>query len=287
MRTFLFVLLSLSLIQCSVNNDHALNEAKAAEKILTYERRLAKLPLNIGSSMRGLSIYKELGLDKDSLQSDMALRSYVRFQLKLIDTLNSRLYRNPNLEEISMAACCKGNASEQTRLYIDSISHSALIIAEHEGGPSIDRDVNVLRSYFFDHLSASTKDYFTQFEKELVEGFSEDGGLAISVHDLADRLAFWDKFCFRYPDHVLIHDAKDRRDTYLYYFLVGVDYNPTFDNESHKFTKEFNDAYNYYLKTFPSTQSSRVIRNYLTLIEQSAYSDNEKIIAFARQYYIY
>lgn len=216
----------------------------------------------------------------------MTLRCEVifRFQLKLIDSLNSRFTGNPVFKEIDSIVCSGSTPGGKAKIFIDSLADCGLIVACTEGGAYIDRDMKTLRAYFFDQLTDPTKQYFTQFEKETLEGFHEDGGMRISVNDLADRLGFWDDFCFKYPDHVLFHNARDRRDSYLYYFLVGVDYTPAFDNESHHLTKEFEGAYDYYLKTFSSTPSSRVIRNYFSLIKDSEYTCNEKIDAFAGQY---
>ncbi len=60
--------------------------------------------------------------------------------------------------------------------------------------PYIDRDVKMIRKCFYAHLSEPTKLFFDQYEKEDLEGFSEDGGLIISLTALAERIGFWISF---------------------------------------------------------------------------------------------
>lgn len=90
MRSFVFVLILLFAIQCSVKNEQIGQgndestepELKTANAILNYERKLARLTLSAQSSLHGLQLFRELGLNNDKFESDLALRSYLSLPVK-------------------------------------------------------------------------------------------------------------------------------------------------------------------------------------------------------------
>jgi hypothetical protein len=75
------------------------------------------------------------------------------------------------------------------------------------------------------------------------EAYQEDGGLTITALQLADRLAFWDNFIAKYPNHLFQEFAQNNKKYYLYFLLDGTDNTPSFAYENGVIASDFLEAY--------------------------------------------
>jgi hypothetical protein len=51
-------------------------------------------------------------------------------------------------------------------------------------------------------------------------------------------------------------------------------------DEEEKIVPEFVDAYRFYLKEFPSTESAKVVQDYLKLLEASQWKKTDEVLKF-------
>ena len=80
------------------------------------------------------------------------------------------------------------------------------------------------------------------------EAVMQDGGLIVPPDTLREYIISIEKFVERYPDFVLISDAKDYLNSYLMTYLEGIDNSPIFDKwNTKKMLPEFKSSYEKFL----------------------------------------
>jgi Bacterial SH3 domain len=82
---------------------------------------------------------------------------------------------------------------------------------------------------------------------------SEDGGLAISIDELAKRAIFWDAWALKNQFHVLGEQGINTAKWLASDLLIGQDNTPAFDYETKKLNPDFQKAWETVLKTAPNT----------------------------------
>jgi hypothetical protein len=250
-----------------------------------YKNELESLPMEPESALAALNFFKDEFNKDDSLVNDQALGIYFKFQRKLIEALNNRLMESSDYEEInSLAYADTAQQSAVAFSFEKKIIESGLAIAFEEGSVFIDAAPGIISEYFYDFVTSGTQMYLKQFEIEMNQISAADAGIIIPMQEFADRLGRWDTFIKQYPNNIFNDDGRRQLKFYRYYFLVGMDNTPAFDYESNRLSQEFMDAYAYFLKQYPSTSSSTVVRNYLDHLKKADYIKTEEVEKFAAKY---
>jgi hypothetical protein len=255
----------------------------STRSVAMYKRALEALPLEESSSLIGLTLFRKSFQTTNRTENDKALQAYLQFQARLIESLNERLHESEYYEAINSLVWADTSRYEKKgKDYRDKLKGTGLVLAFTEGTPYIDRDAAVIRNYFHEYLTGETQSFYSQFEEETKESFSEDGGLIISLESLAGRIGFWDTFLSKYPNSIFVNEAKSRLDVYLFYFVSGMDNTPAFDYEG-KLEEEFKAAYDFYVQTYPSTSSAGIISEYLSILNASEYKRNAQVDEFIKK----
>lgn len=250
-----------------------------------FKAKLDSLPKDGSSSRAGLEIFRNSFSKESREDNDKAFKMYLVFQATLINTLNAELENHPDFEKIGSLIWADSTLHEpEGKAYEKYLMQNGLRLASTEGTLFIERETGIIMNTFYEHLTPATQEFFIQFEEETNVPFSEDGGLTISLNDLADRLAFWDSFLARNPVHLFSEFAKNNVDTYLHYFLAGMDNTPAYDYESKKIDKEFLSAYQYFVQKYDDTNSAKIVNNYLELLTKNDFVSNEEIESFIRSH---
>jgi hypothetical protein len=139
-------------------------------------------------------------------------------------------------------------------------------------------------TFFYNHLSPATQEFYDQFEAETNQDLSEDGGLLITPVELAQRLAFWQEFLSRYPNNLFAQFARNKVAYYQYYLLAGMDNTPAFDFETNKMQPEFIEGYAYLNQHHPDLACTKVFNEYLTLLKTTNYKRTEAVSHFIEQH---
>jgi hypothetical protein len=288
-------LISLFGIQCrtknvSVNESLAIRDSIPGTHSLmpdVYRSELMGLPVAVESSVKGLLIFINSMDKKDSSNNDLAFKIYLEFQAKLIDSLNNRLNHSPDFETINSLIWADTTLHEKVAKNYEKILNSnGLVLRSTEGMIFIDRDMTPIKSHFYKYLSPSTQRFFLQFANETDIAYSEDGGIVISLKELADRLWFWDAFLHDYPQHVFTDVARNNVEVYLYFLMAGMDNTPAYQDDG-KLSNEVLEACQYFINKYPTLSSSTVVREYLKLLAENDYKRNDKIDAFVSLYSTY
>ena len=253
--------------------------------LTTYLDSLHHLLFVPASSLHALEIFRDHFNKHDPYQNDNAFNAYLEYQAILIDTLNNQLVNRPDYEKINSLIWADASQHEPEALqYEQQLNQYGLVLQSTEGFIYIDRSTGPIRAYFFNHLSPSTKEFYDQFEMEKNQNLSEDGMLLISPRQLAERLAFWENFLMKYPDHLFAEFAKNNTEDYLRYLMDGMDNTPAFEFETKNLYPEFLNAYQYLKQHHPSLVSTSVINEYVLLLKKQNYQRTEVVVHFINQH---
>lgn len=117
-------------------------------------------------------------------------------------------------------------------------------------------DWKKIQDFFAAKVTPSMREFLTQMVKEQSEGDQDDGGLVISVENVVDRAAFWEKFNRDNPAFPLREQTKESQLWYKFTMTNGADNTPAFefsDSDSRQVNSEFQSAWEYALSKYPGT----------------------------------
>jgi hypothetical protein len=253
--------------------------------LTAYQDSLHHLPFTAHSSLHALEIFRDQ-VDKHDLNTnDKAFQEYLYYQVILIDSLYNQLVKRPDYEKIESLIWADESLHEpEGQQYERELNQNGLILKSTEGIIYIGRSTKPLRNFFYDHLSPATQEFFDQFEAETMQDLSEDGGLLITPVELAQRLAFWEEFLTKHPNHLFAQFARNNVADYQYYLLEGMDNTPAFDFETNKMQPEFIEGYAYLNQHHPDLACTKVFNEYLTLLKTTNYKRTEAVSHFIEQH---
>jgi len=290
--TRLLVLSAFAFLSCSPGS--SVKEEKKSQGLSPeqlserYVDSLALLPLEATSTAKARQLFTERFVSENLGPYDRLFLSYLEFEKVIIDSLNSQLINNPAYERINSLVWRDTTRYEPEALtYQQQMLAQGFVLGSTEGSIYIDRATEPLRATFYSHLSEAGQAYFTQWEREVNEGLADDGGLIIPVNDLANRLAYWDKFIKKYPKHIFTPMAQEDVKVYLYFLMAGMDNTPAFDHESDSLEPDFRKALESFVTDDTNLESVRIIKEYLELLKANDFKRTNKIDQFIEKHSIW
>jgi hypothetical protein len=263
------------------------DELSAAKPIpaKAYADSLQRLPFTPSSSLHALEIFRDQVDKQYPSENDKAFQQYLNYQVKLIDSLYNQLVKRPDYEAIESLIWADQSQHQPEGLqYEKELNQNGLILKSTEGAIYIDRSTQPLRTFFYNHLSPATQEFYDQFEAETNQDLSEDGGLLITPVELAQRLAFWQEFLSSYPNNLFAQFARNNVAYYQYYLLAGMDNTPAFDFETNKMQPEFIEGYAYLNQHHPDLACTKVFNAYIELLKTTNYKRTEAVSHFIEQH---
>ncbi|HEY0742592.1 MAG TPA: hypothetical protein VGD40_14050 [Chryseosolibacter sp.] len=263
-------------------NDSVVKKAAASSKSekSVYEKELNRISHGFDMIHQGLKLFRNNFMSDTAAINDQHFKMFLAFQERALATLNNDIGEDADINSLIYADSAQW--TEAGKHFLQRLEREALMLRFTEGTPYVEANPAFTRQYFYNHLSSATKEFFDQFEVEVMNIWAEDAGLVISLNELAARIAFWDEFISRNAHNPFTPHAIEQRDTYLYYFLAGMDNTWAFDEEQ-KLMPEYRDAYNFYLQGFASTKSAEDIREYLAILEAEQFRKTLRIEDFLQK----
>lgn len=148
----------------------------------------------------------------------------------------------------------------------------------------------VIDYHFIDAYSGKISQEMADFTNFMAlnsdQPWAKDGGLAIPLQDLADRVALGEKFIVSYPESFLGEQIKTQYRYYLISLLGGLDNTTLVDYNTNTIDREFITAYEYFQETYPDLKTAETVKSFYTELEANdfappyTYQDQEKRDAF-------
>jgi hypothetical protein len=110
------------------------------------------------------------------------------------------------------------------------------------------------------NLSQAASEFLDYEVLDDTERTSEDGGIVISIDELAKRAIFWDAWALKNQYHALGDQGKNTAKWLANDLLIGQNNTPAFDYETKKLNPDFQKAWDTVLKSTPNTTLAGQIR---------------------------
>ena len=145
-----------------------------------------------------------------------------------------------------------------------------------------------LRDFFAPRASPGMKSYIDQELIEETEQVWDDGGIIVSLEDLADRAVFWEKFSNEHPYFPLIGQVKESARWMRLVLVNGADNTPSFNYEDQSIAPDFRKVWAYITQKYPGTELAKVCEEISGLCAAEGWKRTKKVedwqTAFANRY---
>lgn len=211
---------------------------------------------------------------------DSAFSVFKDFYNKVDQTLDNN--RDASIIYDSLLTDSNGNfqkLSPRLTAYAQMLKDNGFKVFMSEGNPYIGQDLDFEVKWFYAYLSEPLKQFLTQLNKEEKEGFSEDAGLIITPNQLADRTVWWESFSKKYSQTIVGRPALENWKSYLGTMMIGMDNSPVLETSgSQSLSAYYNAAYTRITTKYPTTQSSKLIEPYFTLLLNKKFDKAQSLI---------
>ncbi|MEY3239766.1 MAG: hypothetical protein RIR11_1204 [Bacteroidota bacterium] len=138
-------------------------------------------------------------------------------------------------------------------------------------------DWQKLYDFFGSRVSKVMKSYLDQNVQEQKDGYASDGGLIISVAQLAERAAFWEQFNKENPYFPMSENTRITEEWMRATVICGLNNTPTNDYETGKISEEFKQAWLMILQKYPNTKLAAKVKEISDLYAANNWKHNETI----------
>lgn len=173
---------------------------------------------------------------------------------------------------------------DPTKLPPHVLHDNGLVMLMSEGLPYAGEDNHFFAGTFRPYVSQPIKAFLDLRESELREGFSEDAVLSIPFSALGERVATWEQYVDRYATSPVMAEAKNWLQLYVRTFVTGLDNTPVFDRVTRKLRPEMATAYDFYMKRHPTSRYTRLLREYLDVLDRHGDRDSAAGTAFLQRH---
>ncbi|MFO7636932.1 MAG: hypothetical protein R6W96_06460 [Clostridia bacterium] len=166
------------------------------------------------------------------------------------------------------------------REYMERVSVEFYSLIAPEGMVDIIIDYGLLYKRYGKYPEDSISEYLRIRALETETPFGMDGGVAISIGELAERISDTDKMIIAYPEHLYMEQANTLFNRYMYAYMGMYPNTPGFDALTGRIYDEFLENYRHSVAEYPGTRFSAIITRYLELLEESDYMKTDEIMGF-------
>lgn len=161
--------------------------------------------------------------------------------------------------------------------YLKRLMGCGLMVSSEEGMFFAQPDPNAIAKYVAARSTSNMREYLTQIALETREYYASDGGLAITPHQVAERMWFWEDFVQKNPSFFLVNECENQFRDYLHVLLLGLDNTPAYDYESKELNADFKDAYSWIIREHPFSRGGTAVKEIFDRLTQNKRILNDDI----------
>jgi hypothetical protein len=246
-----------------------------------YQKFVSELDTSdANSATTAANKFKELFNTPDTVLNDRAYMIFERFYAKLMFGINDHLFKDDktpiNYETFKVED--ENTYPAALRDLNTKLKANGYRFIEVEGSPVVSQDRIILIKWFYPSVSITMRKYLDEVNKENAEGLEDDGGLTIPVTLLSDRTVWWEQFSTEHPRFVFAHEAQFQKQIYFTYLLTGMDNTPMIDYETKTISKDFKDAYDHLLTTYPNSETAKLVKPYYDALLAKKTAEAKQIV---------
>ncbi len=183
--------------------------------------------------------------------------------------------------------------ADQTAIYEDkfdngkypltqSIAANGFRLQMAEGSIFAASDLRDFENFFSPNVTPAMKSYLHQIRLEQDKTAFEDGGIVITIEELADRAAFWEKFNLAHPYFVLNETTQQSQKWTIQALFNGANNTPAFDYETNQPTEDFKKGWDYAARQYGSIQVGKSAKAMLELLTAEGNKKTAKVEEFQK-----
>ena len=233
----------------------------------------------------------EMIQDTNTKTADVLVIDYLEYQeaflqkgmekyTEQIDQLNP--YFNLETESIDAAAIKESNL----KAFYQSYTNAGFTFVAIEGMLNPIIDYRYLESYK-NKVSAEISEYGNFMALHSDQPWARDAELAISLNELADRIAIAEKYVSNYPNAALKEKVISQYILYLRAYLTGIDNTPLVHYEENVVDDQFIKAYYYFIETYPDLKTTELVQSHVNELENKKlappYNNEEERAAYLKK----
>jgi hypothetical protein len=239
-------------------------------QLVEYKQFIGQLnPSNIDDIQKATEKFKELFADRPKEIGDSAVYVFLAFYSHVLEKANESHEADTTNYDALVVASYDGEPlkiSEKLAEYSSRLVRNGFDVQMTEGITYVGQDRDYIQKHFYPYLTPLMISYLTQLNKENKEGFWEDGGLVVQPETLIDRIIWWEKFNKSNPDFIYKEVPRDRQRIYTSSLITGEDNTPLFYETAQSLDGYYKTAYDYLFKTYPETETARLLRPYYSAL---------------------
>ncbi len=221
--------------------------------------------------------------EKNGGLSDEKFAEFLDLYVETIDQLNDILFEDEDFEVYEELAYTDTKYSSNAIRFKQRLEELGMQLRYSEGSISIEQNTDYVSRRLGNFFTERMKGFFHSYSMEVNYPLSEDGGLAVRVDDVVDRLAYWEDFNKENPNFVMSDYVMGRIEVYIYVLLNGLDNTPAFEYDG-GMDQYFLEAYEYAIEMYPKSTMSTVLKEYLKLLQDSDFEKTSEVKRFLSRY---
>ena len=250
-----------------------------SDKLQKYSQFLAQLDTtSMASITKAGAEYRELFATTNTETNDSAYALFRDFHQLLV--MPQQTIMDKDNEKYGQLLYNQGKPTQKVKEHYEEMQKNGFYLGTVEGYVYLSPLPEYQKQYVFDKLSPAMQVYFSQKQKEEMEGTADDGGLLVEPKVLAERIIFWEDFLTKNPTFRWKNSLEaDNRST-TYFLINGLDNTPTFSYETKSLDTSFRTAYRFLIDTHGQTKIGKLITEYYAILSKTNLKDSPKAQEF-------
>jgi hypothetical protein len=247
-------------------------DVSVRNNLAVYGEFLSNLnPGDVTSVQKGLQELDVLFNDRPVEEMDAAFLAFRRF------------YYEVEMEQNEVE---RFEGDEVDDIFLKALDQNGFRLSSSEGMSYVDEHPKFLHRKFGERVSEPVSTFLRLRVNELKEGIFDDAVLTISFENLADRVRTWERYMAEHPDTSLFDEARYFYQVYLLTLLEGSSNTPIYDYRREQKTgamtvyRNVQDIYRDFAEDRLSMKSTKIVKEYLALLEKSNFQQSEEADAF-------
>ncbi|MCW5922111.1 MAG: hypothetical protein KIS77_07210 [Saprospiraceae bacterium] len=165
-----------------------------------------------------------------------------------------------------------------------SLAENGFGLEQGEGMIFPTADWNKLRAFFGPKTTPTMKAFLDQQTHEINHRAWDDGGIIISLEELANRSAFWEKFNRENPYFLLNEQTKQSEQWTRLVLVNGADNTPTYDYETQAIDERYKQVWAYIQQKYPGTELAKRAKEIADLCAAEGWKRTKKVEDWQMKY---
>ena len=251
-------------------------------KIQAISRFLSELdPKNLESGKKAWDHVRKIPADKNPSNADATLILLELFMRRMeFEGAFYSMTEGLKWEDADYEAV-HGNRFDMNKYpATKQLAASGFRLAYAEGTVFPVYDLQLFQKYFSTRVGPGMKAYLEQsvLEQQLSE--MSDNGIVITLEELADRAAFWEKFNRNNPYFPYKEETRGSQSWLTNALVLGANNTPVFNYETNEVTPEFRKMWEYAQQKYPGTTVASRVKSFADLCASEGWKRTDKVEAY-------